>query len=176
MERRADLETPTHTVSVEFEFAGERPIGSVAFDGGRPARFEGFDELERMIASIPSTARPLVLVRAEDALPGEDGLTKLTAREREIAVAAASGATNREIAASKYYSVKSIEAYLTRVYRKLAISGRDELAALVTDDVEDLPVSDAVGDELTGGSRGAPSPAVMREGRRGATVQLLVHG
>ena len=48
-----------------------------------------------------------------------------------MAKAAAGGASNRDIAADTFYSVKSVEAYLTRVYRKLGVSGRAELVRLL---------------------------------------------
>ena len=170
---------PPHSASIEFELADGRPIGSVALDGGRPARFEGFDELERMIGSIPSRQRPLVLVRAEDGPEAENGLAELTPRELEITVAAAAGASNREIAASLYYSVKSIEAYLTRAYRKLSISGRAELARIVELDqrstVEDLEVPEPLGAELSGGRAGGPAgPDRGRRRRRRVSVDLLI--
>lgn len=51
----------------------------------------------------------------------------LTTGERSVAELAATGATNREIAASLYLSEKTVEAVLTRVYRKLAVRSRTEL-------------------------------------------------
>jgi DNA-binding NarL/FixJ family response regulator len=40
----------------------------------------------------------------------------------------AAGQTNPEIAATLYISVKTVEANLTRIYRKLGYRGRVELA------------------------------------------------
>ena len=152
---------PAHSASIEFELAEGRPVGSIALDGGHPATFEGFAELERLIASFTSAQRSLVLVRSEDRPAPENGLEELTRREREIAIAAAGGASNREIADSLFYSVKSIEAYLTRAYRKLEISGRGELATLLDSgqpgEVEDLEVPERLGAELSGGRPGAPA-------------------
>lgn len=53
---------------------------------------------------------------------------ELTSSERVVAARAASGATNREIAAALYLSEKTVEAVLTRVYRKLAVRSRTQLA------------------------------------------------
>jgi ATP/maltotriose-dependent transcriptional regulator MalT len=52
---------------------------------------------------------------------------ELTGSERAVAQMAASGSTNREIAASLYLSEKTVEAVLTRVYRKLAVRSRTQL-------------------------------------------------
>ena len=53
----------------------------------------------------------------------------LTEGERRIAELVAEGATNREIAAAMFLSVKTVEAHLTHIYRKLHMTSRRELAA-----------------------------------------------
>jgi DNA-binding CsgD family transcriptional regulator len=58
--------------------------------------------------------------------PGPDSI--LTPTERRIADLVAAGQTNTEIAATLYISVKTVEANLTRVYRKLTLRGRVDLA------------------------------------------------
>ncbi|MCH1867912.1 LuxR family transcriptional regulator [Nocardioides sp. CFH 31398] len=68
--------------------------------------------------------------------PGGDGaLSALTDAERGVALAVASGATNRETAERLWLSVKTVEAALTRVYRKLGVRSRTELAALLREHV-----------------------------------------
>jgi DNA-binding CsgD family transcriptional regulator len=52
---------------------------------------------------------------------------QLTAREAQIASLAASGLTNREVAATLCVSSKTVEAALARAYRKLGIRTRAEL-------------------------------------------------
>jgi DNA-binding CsgD family transcriptional regulator len=54
----------------------------------------------------------------------------LTVREREVATLAASGLSNREIAARLVVSVRTVENQLHRVYGKLGITSRRELASL----------------------------------------------
>ncbi|WP_205538611.1 helix-turn-helix transcriptional regulator [Mycobacterium kyogaense] len=56
-----------------------------------------------------------------------DDLTALTPSERRVAEMAASGATNKNIAAEMFISTKTVEHNLTRVYRKLGITSRAEL-------------------------------------------------
>jgi DNA-binding CsgD family transcriptional regulator len=58
--------------------------------------------------------------------PGPD--QALTATERRIAGLVAAGQTNPQIAAALYISVKTVEANLTRIYRKLGLRGRVDLA------------------------------------------------
>lgn len=54
---------------------------------------------------------------------------QLTGREREVALLAAHGRTSPEIAADLYLSVRTVDTHLHRVYRKLMIEGRHQLAA-----------------------------------------------
>jgi DNA-binding CsgD family transcriptional regulator len=54
--------------------------------------------------------------------------TKLTATEEHVAERVAAGETNKEVAAALFVSVKSVEATLTRVYAKLGVRSRAELA------------------------------------------------
>ena len=60
---------------------------------------------------------------------GHTASGELTASERQVAELAASGRTNREIAAQLFISCKTVEANLARVYRKLGIRSRAELGA-----------------------------------------------
>ena len=55
----------------------------------------------------------------------------LTATERRVAELAASGMTNREVAAALFISPKTVEANLARAYSKLGIKSRAELGARV---------------------------------------------
>jgi DNA-binding NarL/FixJ family response regulator len=60
--------------------------------------------------------------------PGPVG-EPLTEREVEVATLAARGRTSPEIAAALHVSVRTVDTHLSRVYRKLMIHGRRELAA-----------------------------------------------
>jgi DNA-binding NarL/FixJ family response regulator len=51
----------------------------------------------------------------------------LTPAEERVAEFAASGMTNRDVAAALFLSPKTVEAYLSRVYHKLGIRSRAEL-------------------------------------------------
>ena len=58
---------------------------------------------------------------------------ELTPTERRIARLVAEGLKNREISQTAYLSVATVEAHLTRIYRKLGIRSRSELARLVAE-------------------------------------------
>ena len=57
---------------------------------------------------------------------------ELTATEERVAVLAASGHTNRQVATALFLSPRTVEDNLVRVYRKLGVSSRAELGAAIT--------------------------------------------
>jgi DNA-binding CsgD family transcriptional regulator len=59
------------------------------------------------------------------------GAGSLTARERQTAELAASGLTNPQIAERLFVTRKTVEAHLRSIFRKLAVSGRDELSEVL---------------------------------------------
>jgi DNA-binding CsgD family transcriptional regulator len=62
---------------------------------------------------------------------GNGVLDGLTARERDVASTVARGASNREVAAALHLSPKTVENQLSRIYAKLGVRSRTELARLV---------------------------------------------
>jgi DNA-binding CsgD family transcriptional regulator len=56
------------------------------------------------------------------------GTESLTAAERRVAELAAQGIRNREIAETLFVSLKTVEVHLSRVYGKLGIRSRSQLA------------------------------------------------
>ncbi|MGW8554627.1 LuxR C-terminal-related transcriptional regulator [Streptomyces tubercidicus] len=65
------------------------------------------------------------------------GASALTDRECRVAVLAARGLTNREIADTLFITQRTVENHLTSGFRKLGITGRRELAPLL--DADDEP-------------------------------------
>jgi DNA-binding NarL/FixJ family response regulator len=102
----------------------------------RNERRLGDDALARSVTVFEELGAPLWAARAQDEL-NRRGLHRsardeLTPSEEAIASLAASGLTNREIAERVYVSPKTVEANLSRVYRKLAIHSRAELGVRMT--------------------------------------------
>jgi DNA-binding CsgD family transcriptional regulator len=62
---------------------------------------------------------------------------RLTPSELDAAVQAAAGRSNKQIAADLYLSVRTVESHLQRVYEKLGISRRHELADALRDQPTD---------------------------------------
>lgn len=77
------------------------------------------EQTERALARTEGTAAP--------GTPPPD--LGLTSTERRIAELVRDGASNREIAVRLYLSVKTVEATLTRVYRKLGVRSRTQLSS-----------------------------------------------
>jgi DNA-binding CsgD family transcriptional regulator len=136
---------------IEYVASGSAISGTVTFPGGPAQPFTSAAELERCLGQ---GAQALLLVRSPEpaSIAGQDDLARLSETELEIVNRAVAGDSNREIADALFYSVKSVEAYLTRIYRRLGIEGRDGLAAAT----EDLEPSEADRALVLGGA-GAPA-------------------
>jgi DNA-binding CsgD family transcriptional regulator len=70
-----------------------------------------------------------VQVAASQELAGADPLAQLSEAELRVAVLAAHGYTNRQIASLLFVTVSTVEQHLTRVYRKLRMKRRTDLPA-----------------------------------------------
>jgi DNA-binding CsgD family transcriptional regulator len=62
-----------------------------------------------------------------------EGIEPLTAREREVALMAAAGRSSKDIGDRLGLSTRTVDTHLARVYRKLGIPGRSELASALGD-------------------------------------------
>ncbi|WP_405591159.1 AAA family ATPase [Streptomyces sp. NBC_01092] len=81
-------------------------------------------------AAEVGTAEPAPVPAPVATPDGLDSLDGLASMERQVAALVMEGATNREIAARLFISVKTVEATLTRVYRKLGIRSRVDIVRL----------------------------------------------
>ena len=67
---------------------------------------------------------------------GEVGLEDLSSQEQEIVQMAAQGLSNREIGEALYLSPRTIGSHLYRIFPKLNVTSRMQLAQLVKSDVQ----------------------------------------
>ena len=87
--------------------------------GADPARDRAREELARARPRPRSTDRP-------------------TAAERRVAALVSTGLTNKEVAAQLFTSVATVEAHLTRLYSKVGVRSRTQLARRVADGLLDV--------------------------------------
>ena len=86
-------------------------------------------------AGLTETGRAeMVMAGARPRRNAAHGRDALTVAELRVALMAADGMTNREIAQALFVAVRTVETHLTHVYRKLAIESRDGLAAALRDE------------------------------------------
>lgn len=94
--------------------------------------------LGEALGTFVELGTPLWAARARSELERTDavprGTAGLTPSEQRVAELAASGMTNRDMAAALFISPKTVEANLSRIYRKLGIRSRAELGALMRRD------------------------------------------
>jgi len=108
--------------------------GRALLRGGR--RTAAADAFARARTAFAGMGAALWQARAAEALeraaPGR-AAGELTPAESKIAALVTQGRTNREISQTLFMSVATVEAHLTRTYRKLHIRSRSELTRLVTE-------------------------------------------
>ncbi|HEY2769352.1 MAG TPA: AAA family ATPase [Solirubrobacteraceae bacterium] len=96
----------------------------------RAALAAALELLEDMGAPLWADKARAELARVGGRIADSDGLT---ATERRLAELAATGLTNREVAERAFVTVKTVEANLTRVYRKLGVRSRTALARVLSE-------------------------------------------
>ncbi len=107
--RRADARAPLRSALETFERLGAVPWA------------------ERARHELAATGET---VRARDAAAADE----LTSTELQVALLVGRGATNKEAGAALFLSPKTIETHLGRVYRKLSVRSRTELANVLARD------------------------------------------
>jgi DNA-binding CsgD family transcriptional regulator len=103
----------------------ERARDELTTLGARHYADEAAGHLRRLGVRVPRAER-------SETADHDDGLGELSSREREIAQLVAAGRRNQEIAEALFLSVRTVEGHLGRVYRKLEVSSRTQLTALVS--------------------------------------------
>ena len=93
---------------------------------------DGFAERARLeLAAAGGTARR----------PGSSHGGGLTPQELQVAVLAAAGFTNLEIASRLFISPKTVDYHLGKVFRKLGVGSRRQLARVPLDQAQAVPVT-----------------------------------
>ena len=102
----------------------------------RGQRSAARDPLAEALDLAARCGAPPLVQRAGDELraagarprrPWRTGAEALTMSERRIVALAAQGRSNREIAQQLYVTLKTVEGHLSRAYRKLGVSSREQL-------------------------------------------------
>jgi DNA-binding CsgD family transcriptional regulator len=128
----ADLEL----VSLEFEHMGAVLLAAEAAADAAVVRRRSGEP--RQAAAVERRAA-ILAERAEDpitpALRALDVRARLTPAERDAALLAAAGHSNKDIARILALSVRTVENRLQHVYEKLGVSGRRELAIALAADI-----------------------------------------
>lgn len=140
----------TPTVPVPLELARTLIVRG-QLERRRRHKREATESLRRALTICDEIGAALWAQRASTELarlgPPAHDPGALTATETQIARLAASGLTNREVAAAAFISQKTVEANVSRIYRKLGIHSRAELGAWLaasdhpTDHPSDRPAS-----------------------------------
>ena len=99
---------------------------------------EGVDQAHRCGATalVTRANHELAATGAHPRTVMLSGLEALTASERRVAQMAADDLSNKEIAQALFVTVKTVETHLGRVYRKLAVRSRKELALALSTPAE----------------------------------------
>jgi len=90
--------------------------------GARRLQQEAARELRALGAAAPAPVARRV---------GDAGTTQLSQREREVANLVAAGNSNPEIAEALYLSPKTVEGHMRRIFEKLKVTSRTQVAATV---------------------------------------------
>ena len=120
-------------------------LGRALLRGGQ--RNRAADALAEARRRFDAIGAPLWEARAAEdldrAAPGRAG-GGLTSSEQRIAALVAQGKRNREIGQTLFVSVATVEAHLTRIYRKLQIRSRSELARRIADGSVSITIPERV--------------------------------
>ncbi|MGZ6661928.1 MAG: AAA family ATPase [Solirubrobacteraceae bacterium] len=121
-------------------------------------RIEARAELERALDGAHHCGARRIAARARAELiaagakPRRDAITgrdALTAGELRVARLAAQGLTNRDIAQALFITTKTAKAHLNRVYRKLDITRRGQLADALAGQLSDIAQTSAVAEAIS---------------------------
>ncbi|MFL5914618.1 MAG: ATP-binding protein [Gaiellaceae bacterium] len=124
VQAHADLPEPfEHARTLHLAGRVERTARS--WGAARAAFADALERFDQLGAARWAEKASADLARLPGRRPAND---ELTAREREIGQLVAAGLTNKEVAARLFVSVRTVEATLSRLYAKVGVRSRTELA------------------------------------------------
>ena len=126
LEAHADLPEPFEHART-LQLAGRVERGARSWGAARAAFADALERFDQLGAARWAEKASADLARLPGRRPADDD--ELTAREREIGQLVAAGLTNKEVAARLFVSVRTVEATLSRLYAKLGVRSRTQLAA-----------------------------------------------
>lgn len=112
---------------------GDEPARTLAAAYAAWQRIGAVGQAGAVAAAMHAAGLPAPAAEQQAGHPGAEGPEPLTARERSLARLVHEGRSNQQIARALDISIKTVEAYLTRLYRKTSCSSRVELAVAVTE-------------------------------------------
>ncbi len=126
-------------LGMPFEEARTRLLhGSVLRRAGR--RRDARTSLDEAATSFDRLGAPMFATRVRDEIARLGGRppasTALTATESRVAELVARGRTNTEVATAMFIGVRTVESHLSRIYRKLGVRSRTELARVTQTHLE----------------------------------------
>lgn len=124
------VDSPWELARTQLAWSRALPANSAQQRAAAQAAVEAFDSM----GARPWAARARAVLTAVDAdvasVQPADPLAQLSGRERTVAFAVARGLSNKEVAGELYISMKTVDAHLQQIYRKLDVRSRTQLAAL----------------------------------------------
>lgn len=123
-------ESPWEVARTKLAWARTLPARSIQLQDVAESAVAAFDSMGAR--PWAAQARAALGSDSSDAVPAEtaDPLAQLTGRERTVAFAVARGLSNKEVAGELYISLKTVDAHLQQIYRKLDLRSRTQLAVL----------------------------------------------
>lgn len=154
----------------------KRPLGNIRLQrhGGTPVSQA---DLERLLPLLPAIELGLVLLRSDRGYWRQPDLDALTSREREIALYVGRGLTTPQIGLLLGTSRNTVRNQMGRIFDKLGVSSRAELAGWLNARAHDKSVRDPDAEES--GTRqaarclGTREAEVARHVARGLTTRQI---
>ncbi|WP_416972722.1 LuxR C-terminal-related transcriptional regulator [Streptomyces sp. 4F14] len=116
---------------VQYAWTLTAAAGPLAETEGLPAAVRHLELAEGIARVHGARLVHEEVARLRAALPTSDPLAELTDREREVAELAASGLRTRDVAERLFLSPRTVETHLSNVYRKLDVTSRLALSAVL---------------------------------------------